>query len=121
MADFNSGAFWERVNRLCKTTKVTQEKLCTDLGFNIGSYKNRIVRSIAPDVFDAQKIAFYFGVSVEFLVTGKDFNTLSEDRSELIETTYKKKYENLKKLILNSIDSSYAELKKSVINGIEEN
>lgn len=121
MANFNSRDFWERVKQLCKTAKVTQEKLCTDLEFNIGSYKNRIVRDIAPDVFDAQKIAFYFGVSVEFLATGKDFKVLSEERSELIEATYKRKYENLKKTIINSIDSSYAELKKSVINGIEEN
>lgn len=46
------------------------------------------------------KVAQYLGVTVEYLLTGKDFQTLSEERSELVETTYKKKYETLKKSIL---------------------
>lgn len=106
MNDCNSAEFWERVKSLCKNEKVTQEKLCTDLSFNLGSYKNRIVRSIAPDVFDAQKIAFYLGVSVEYLVTGKNFQTLAKECSATIENSYMQKYENLKKAMLKTLENN---------------
>lgn len=105
----NSADFWKRVKSLCKNAKVTQEKLCTDLDFNLGSYKNRIVRSIAPDVFDAQKIAFYLGVSVEYLVTGKNLQTLIKERSALAEKTensYEQKYANLKKAMLKTLENN---------------
>ena len=68
----------------------------------------------------ALKIARYLGVTVEYLLTGKDFSGLQKEYDEMTENSYKRKYENLKKTILNSIDSIYAELRKSAINGMEE-
>lgn len=78
--------FWDRVKALSKEKKITQDKLCEDLNFNAGSYKNRIARNVAPDVFDAEQIAKYLNVSVEYLVSGIDNNIYKNKLSEIAES-----------------------------------
>ena len=100
--------FWEMVKELCKERRITQDNLCLELQFNLGSYKNRIVRHIAPDVFDAVKIASFFGVTVEYLVTGETTNPLQRTSEDL-----SVKYHELL--------HKYEALKKSVIKAVEDN
>lgn len=59
MQSYSPADLWERVKMLCKQKKISQEALCEKLGFNLGSYKNRISRSIAPDILYIK----YYGVS----------------------------------------------------------
>lgn len=67
--------FYERIEELRKKRKISQGNLEKELGFSNGSYskwKNSI-----PTHERLQKLADYFGVSVEYLTTGKD-DRLSE-------------------------------------------
>ena len=70
MDNIQADDFWARIKALSKTRRITQDKICGDLGFNIGSYRNRINRSIFPDAEETLRLARYFGVSVEYLLTG---------------------------------------------------
>lgn len=76
-------AFYERIKAKCKEKGISQIELCQSCGINLHSHKNRIVKNVAPDVFDAQKIAEYLETSVEYLATGEEKNV------------YKEKYDNL--------------------------
>lgn len=76
-------AFYERIKTLCKEKGISQIELCESCRINLQSHKGRVTRNIAPDVFDACKIAERLETSVEFLATGKEKNI------------YKKKYDTL--------------------------
>ena len=113
--------FGTRVEEMLKKNMVKPSDFYKKVGIVSQNYYDWKKKNAIPNAMTALKIAQYFGVTVEFLLTGKDFFNLQKEYDETTENSYKRKYENLKKTIINSIDSSYAELKKSVINGIEEN
>ena len=60
----------ERVKKLCKKNKIPISKLERDLGFSNG-YIGQLRKGVFPDDRLA-KIADYFGVSTDFLMTGKE-------------------------------------------------
>lgn len=64
--------FWDRVNQLIKSKNTTQAGLSLDCGFNQRRIQNLSAASRSPDVFEAFAIAQALGVSVEYLVTGKE-------------------------------------------------
>ena len=76
-------AFYERVKAKCKEKGISQIELCESCRINLQSHRGRISKNVAPDVFDACKIAERLETSVEFLVTGEEKNI------------YKKKYDTL--------------------------
>ena len=78
-------AVYDRIKALCKEKKISQIELCNACDMNLHSHKNRIVKKVAPDVFDTYKIAQYLGTSVEYLITGEDSNPLAEENRELKE------------------------------------
>jgi transcriptional regulator with XRE-family HTH domain len=78
-------AIYDRIKSLCKNKGISQIELCNACEMNLHSHKGRITRNIAPDVFDALKMAQYLGTSVEYLITGEE------------KDIYKEKYETLKK------------------------
>lgn len=95
--DFEKNAskeYWERVKQLSKKNGLTQLELCQRTGIDIGKFKSQVTNIVAPKVFDSQKIAECLGVSVEYLVTGKE------------KDSYKGKYENLKSVIQNAINEN---------------
>ena len=77
--------YWKRVKILCKENKITQNDLCNATDIDIGKLKGQITNEIAPKVFDVQKIAEYFGVSMEFLVTGKETDVYKENFRNLLD------------------------------------
>lgn len=95
--EFNLGI---RVKDLLKSKNVKPSDFCKEMGISSQNFYDWQKKGSSPNAMTALKVAQYLGVTVEYLLTGKDFQTLSEERSELVETTYKKKYENLKKSIL---------------------
>lgn len=61
---------YDRIEQLRNSKKISQGKLEKELGFSNGSiskWKNSM-----PTLERLQKIADYFGVSIEYLTTGKE-------------------------------------------------
>jgi len=89
-------AFYERVKALCKEKGISQIELCESCEINLQSHRGRISKNVAPDVFDACKIATFLNTTVEYLVTGKEkdiykekYDTLRSGMENLIEETKK--------------------------------
>lgn len=70
--------FWNNVKPLIKQRNKTQESLAAELNIPFGTFQGWIAKSILPDVISAYKIARALGVSVEYLVTGKETNPAAE-------------------------------------------
>ena len=88
------GTLYERINALCKAKGVSGSRMCLDLGLSkstMSDLKNGRIKGIS--IPTAQKIAGYFGISVDELYgaeskkekpTAQD-DGLSEDMKELID------------------------------------
>ena len=83
--------FWKNVTILLKNKKISQEKMCEDLGMSIYTLRSSISKQVLPRVDVAKMIADYLDTSVDFLLTGKESNE------------YKERLENLKTRIENII------------------
>jgi len=79
----------ERVKLLCKENHIPISKIEKDLGFSNG-YISQLRKGVLPDD-RLQKIANYFEVSVEYIMTGKEKEILTEkderDIAKRLETT----------------------------------
>ncbi len=76
-------AFYDRLKTLCKEKGVNQIELCNSCGINLQSHRGRISKKVAPDIFDAVKIAQFLNTSVEYLITGRENNPLANENKEL--------------------------------------
>lgn len=79
----------ERVKKLCKENKIPISKLERDLGFSNG-YIGQLKKGVFPDD-RLTKIADYFGVSTNFLMTGKE-PSITELIYEIIDSGALDKY-----------------------------
>ena len=59
----------ERIKELCKTNNIPISKLEEELNFSSG-YIYKLDKS-SPSIDKINKIADYFGVSIDYLVSGK--------------------------------------------------
>ena len=101
----------ERIQLLCKQNQVSMNKLETDLEFGKG-YISKLGKS-TPNIAKLQKIADYFGVSLDYLSSGKS--------SELNESVLTKKDE---RDIQRDLDRIMGEIRKGdngplYYNGVE--
>jgi len=64
--------FWEQVKNICRKTNITQNELAQICGVPLSTFKGWIQKNYFPTVIDGYIIAERLGVSVEYLVTGKD-------------------------------------------------
>lgn len=80
--EVNAKDFYERIKALCKNNNFSQIDLCERTGINLQSHKNRIVRNIFPDAFDALKIAQYLNTTVEYLLTGTETISQKNEKAE---------------------------------------
>lgn len=85
-------SFWRNVSQIMKSKKISQEKMCEDIGISIWTLRSSISKQILPRVDVAKTIADYLGTSVEFLLTGIESNE------------YKNKLDNLKKDIIELLN-----------------
>lgn len=89
---------FERIEKLRKEKKISQGKLEKELGFSNGSISKW--RTSTPNPERLQKLATYFGVSIEYLMTGVDKDGLTEKDNHDIA----KDMENIRIKIMNGID-----------------
>ena len=64
--------FWDQVRIICKQKKITQEVLARFCNIPVSTFKGWIKKNYFPTVVDGYIMAMYLGVSVEYLVTGKE-------------------------------------------------
>ncbi len=63
---------WEIFEKLCAERGITPYKVAKDTGITQSTIYNWKIRNNLIGVERGQKIADYFGVSLEYLMTGKD-------------------------------------------------
>ena len=83
---------YERIESLRKSKGLSQGKLEKQLGFSNGSISKW--KNSTPKVERLQKLAEFFGVSVEYLMTGKEDEQKEKDNTDL-----KQKYRELEELL----------------------
>ena len=83
---------YERIESLRKSKGLSQGKLEKQLGFSNGSISKW--KNSTPKVERLQKLADFFGVSVEYLMTGKEDEQKVKDNTDL-----KQKYRELEELL----------------------
>ena len=88
--------FWKRVKSQIKEKKMTQKELAASCAINPRTFQNWIRRSLFPDVENGYRIACFLGVTVEYLITGKNNTTM--DHIKTIRSQLKKVDEQLQKI-----------------------
>ena len=83
---------YERIESLRKSKGLSQGKLEKQLGFSNGSISKW--KNSTPKVERLQKLADFFGVSVEYLMTGEEDEQKEKDNTDL-----KQKYRELEELL----------------------
>ena len=77
--------FWNRVKYLIKTHKTSQGEIAELLGIPLGTLRNWMYNGRLPDVVTACDLAILLGVTVDFLVYGKNRKPVKERMSRLLE------------------------------------
>lgn len=73
------GVLYERINDLCVKNGITGYRLCKDIGISPNTMTElRKGRRDGVSAENAAKIASYFGVTVEYLMYGKEKTATSE-------------------------------------------
>ena len=89
----DADSFWKNVSQMLKSKKISQEKMCEDIGISIWTLRGSISKQILPRVDIAKTIADYLGTSIDFLLTGTESNQ------------YKQRLDSLKTGILELINN----------------
>lgn len=89
----DADSFWKNVSQVLKSKKISQEKMCEDIGISIWTLRGSISKQILPRVDIAKTIADYLGTSIDFLLTGTESNQ------------YKQRLDSLKSEILELINN----------------
>jgi transcriptional regulator with XRE-family HTH domain len=64
--------FWKRVKQQIKKHKATQAGVARACGFSLRTFQGWMYKGVSPTVTEAYHIARVLGVSVEYLLTGKN-------------------------------------------------
>lgn len=68
----DAGAFWKRVQLLCRQKGIYQKQLSETLGYGLRNLDLKISRGSVPSVQELKKLAVYLNVSYEYLMDGKE-------------------------------------------------
>ena len=80
------GTLYENIMLLCKERGIKGGKMCTDIGMSKGILTDlKMGRQAGISTANAQKIASYFGVSVDYLLgkESKNTPTVSDERIDM--------------------------------------
>mgnify|MGYP004651312589 FL=1 len=84
--------------KLCSERGVTAYRVCKETGITTSTLSNWKAGRYTPKADKLKKIADFFGVSVEYLLTGKEEQS---NVSEIKDPDLKEEYLNLKNLLLS--------------------
>ena len=99
--ELNVNEFWTRLEQIYSTRNVTQITFCAELGFDLQQFRNKKSTGSFPTLEQLVKLSNYFGVSINYMLTGA---TADETETSLIAEleAYRKKFEQLKEIINDS-------------------
>ena len=89
--------FWDRVRALIRANKISQRKYAVYIGVPYGTLKDWMCYGVWPDILSAVKIAESLGVTMEYLVRGKD--SISSETKEKETKKRKEAAEKIKKML----------------------
>ena len=84
--------------KLCSERGVTAYRVCKETGITTSTLSNWKAGRYTPKADKLKKIADFFGVSVEYLLTGKEDQS---NVSDIKDPDLKEEYLNLEKLLLS--------------------
>lgn len=96
---------YEIFEKLCKQHNVTSYRVCKETGLTTATISNWKAGRYRPKSDKLQKIADFFGVSLEYLLTGKEGVTENADEATEMNDVLEK-YEELKVLLENGASHS---------------
>ena len=64
--------FWKRVNKEIKTHRLSRKKFADSIGISHNTFKSWLYYKRSVEVGTAYEIAAALGVSLEYLITGKN-------------------------------------------------
>lgn len=102
---------YQRIRELCKEKGITINKLGESLGF-AHSYVNKLNGTITPSIETVEKIAAYFGVSVDYLIGRSNVRDVPEDQAEDIRSfqrAYEKSNPDRRKQMMQVLKISFQE------------
>jgi len=67
--------FWDRVNSILKRNRLTQSMAAAACGVKLKTFQSWIRKDYYPTVLGGHALAGFLGVTVEYLVTGKNCAT----------------------------------------------
>ena len=80
----SENSFWGRTKPLIKAHNMTQDLFARKMGFSVNTFKNWIYYDRIPDLSAAYDIAKVLGVTLDYLIGGKD-KEMAEMRFKEIE------------------------------------
>ena len=98
--------FWENFYNLCKSNSTTPNAICSELGLSTATATGWKKRGVSPSGDILLRISEYFGVSTDFLLTGKERekNNLLTDDEQVLRKSFRYLNEDGKEKILDFID-----------------
>jgi transcriptional regulator with XRE-family HTH domain len=66
--------FWGRIKRLIKKKNMTQEEAAKASGIHLHTLQGWMAKGIYPSIIDTYHLAKVLGVSIEYLMVGKDIH-----------------------------------------------
>ena len=70
--------FWDRVRYLLKKNRIKQETAALSCGVKLRTFRSWIQKEYYPSVLGGHNLARLLGVTVEFLITGRDSETKNQ-------------------------------------------
>ena len=65
-------AFWQRLNNLLKSKKITHEEVAYKIGINHPTFRNWSHRKVCPDIEYIYYIAQVLNTTINYLIFGKE-------------------------------------------------
>ena len=107
--------FYENYQRLCSKVGKSTSKVAEEIGFNKASASGW-KKGAVPSGSNLQKIADYFGVTTDYLLTGEERNytaiRTADPDVEIFERINALKREDLRRLVLRLSEASEEEISK---------
>lgn len=95
-------AFWTRIKELCKQRKIKQADVCAVTDLQYPNFKNQSCMGNILSAKNVLAVSKFFGVTMEYLLTGETENKLVERNIELEKRVAE--LENFKAKILSAMN-----------------
>ena len=75
-------SFWNRVKLLVSAHKITQAEFAAHIGMPLSTFRKWLHYKRIPDLQSAINIAASLGVSLDYLINGKEMDAVEEDKKK---------------------------------------